>query len=62
MYDGSDVAAVLGGLVSAGIRSRVEGDKHTARNRVPSNCRGLDFAVEWHENEADAELKGDHWV
>ena len=44
---------------SGGIRSRAEGDERTARNRVPSNRRGLDFAVEWLEDEANAEPKGD---
>jgi len=36
----------LAKVASAGIRSRVEGDKRTERDRGPSNCEGLGFGVE----------------
>jgi hypothetical protein len=41
-------------------RSRTEGDKCTERRQGPSNCRELSFAVEWAEDEADAEPKSAH--
>jgi hypothetical protein len=45
---------------SPGIRSRAEGDMRTSRDRGPSYCGGLGLAVEWPEDQADAEPKGDH--
>jgi hypothetical protein len=41
-------------------RSRVEGDKRTARSRGPRGSRGLGFAVEWPEDEAVDRPQGDH--
>ena len=52
------VEAAGGGVsASMGILSRAECDKRSASSRVQARAGGLDFAVEWPEDEADAETK-----